>query len=70
MDQSYTVRNVDEEKAFKDILELVSHMPCETVCAMYSCASGFVRGELEDAIKHLIKQGNTTLSAKFPELRP
>lgn len=58
-----------EQKAYQDIVEVLNSSSVEEVWAMYCCASGLVRYEIQKAIREQITQGNISLSKKFPELR-
>ncbi len=59
-----------EQKAYQDLVELVSSISVEQVWAMYCCASGLVLCDIQNAIREQIAQGNKQLSKRFPELRP
>lgn len=70
MFELYRVEDPIEKKAYQDIVELLGKITVEEVWAMYCCASGLVRCDIQKAIREQIAQGNVSLSKKFPELRP
>jgi len=67
MCDKYRDQPAEDRKAFQDIVELITTITMEEVLALYHCASGLVRCEIENAVRQLIQQGNHTLSAQFPE---
>ncbi|WP_167375991.1 hypothetical protein [Pseudomonas coleopterorum] len=46
---------------------MITTITMEEVLALYHCASGLVRCEIENAVRQLIRQGDRALSAQFPE---
>lgn len=70
MYEEYRAEDPVEQKAYQDLVELLSSISVEQVWAMYCCASGLVRCDIQNAIREHISQGNVGLSKKFPELRP
>lgn len=65
-----TYRNCSklDQKAFLDIVELVSSSTADQVWDMYCCASCFVQHDIECAVRLMIGQGNTSFSRQFPQL--
>lgn len=67
MCEKYKDLPAEDRKAFQDIVELITTITMEEIWALYHCASGLVRCEIENAVRQLIKQGDRALSAQFPE---
>lgn len=65
-----TYRNCStlDQKAFLDIVELVSSSTPDQVWDMYRCASCFVQHDIECAVRLMIGQGNLSFSKQFPQL--